>query len=578
MVNSEDVKILQNMLEDYKKITGGCQNVKRVEVVEANHPQLKDDLGSLDGHVVDGVVYLRKGSLKEMKHTLLHELIDEDSRGGEAGWGRQVDYINAEVMPFFTSVFYNIKEAPIECLRRNLTNPRFQKFLSKYFPAASSKRSTCKKSEAVVDTAVPFKDGLTVAEVRNADKRFKDYIPLMILTSKPLKTGQVICGESLNLIRLNAGVIVENILQPPLTSEEKMWMEKHKILKRIEGEKIEIIKKFDTSFIEGLDPVLIKVGGSVRSAFYDGSSFYDSRVEFPLPPRVVNQLTAFRKRLVEAGYDVVISPISFRGKDSPLRYFRRFPKYTSGGLLPLDLQIKRGYRLLKQIRRALWFAAPLRETRTEPKPALVAPLISIPTAKISKRRGRFILEIERDLEAVVRSIVDLMILRFSSYSKSHFKGVSERKCVEQGVVGQLCFESLLSQWRIPHLASKPFFIDEEHRVLFDYEIKDFGVIELKTVGAADRFLAVNRSRWDKEVELKGAPKYVVVLKVFNRFQAEVCGWIEGERVAQLPHDHNVCPYSECYCCSLEELHPFSELEPLLKAHSLDKVTRSEGEK
>ncbi|MEM3891813.1 MAG: hypothetical protein QW282_06630 [Nitrososphaerales archaeon] len=524
MVNSEDVKLLQNMLEDYKKITGGCQNVKRVEVVEANHPQLKDDLGSLDGHVVDGVVYLRKGSLKEMKHILLHELIDEDSRGGEDGWGRQVDRVNAEVIPLLTSAFYNIKEAPIESLRGNLTNPRFQKFLSKYFPAAFSRRSTCKKGEAVVVTAVPFKDGLTVAEVRNADKRFKDYTPLMILTSKPLKTGQVIRGESLNLIRLNAGVIVENILQPPLTSEEKMWMEKHKILKRIEGEKIEIIQKFDTSFIKGLDPVLIKVGGSIRSAFYDGSSFYDSRIEFPLPPRVVNQLAAFRKRLVEAGYDIVISPASFRGKGSLLRYFRRFPKYTSGGLLPLDLQIKRGDRLLKRIRRALWFAEPLlQEAGTEPKPAVVAPSISIPTAKISKRRGRFILEIERDLEAVVRSIVDLMISRFSTYSKTHFKGVSERKCVEQGVVGQLCFESLLSQWRIPYLASKPFFIDEEHRVLFDYEIKDFGVIELKTVEAADRFLAVNRSRWDKEVELKGAPKYVVVLKVFNRFEAEVCG-------------------------------------------------------
>ena len=48
-----------------------------------------------------------------------------------------------------------------------------------------------------------------------------------------------------------------------------------------------------------------------------------------------------------------------------------------------------------------------------------------------------------------------------------------------GVIGQLMFQSLLQELRIPYLVDYPLFNLPEHRIFVDFLIPNFGSVEVK---------------------------------------------------------------------------------------------------
>ncbi len=163
-------------------------------------------------------------------------------------------------------------------------------------------------------------------------------------------------------------------------------------------------------------------------------------------------------------------------------------------------------------------------------------------------------------------------------SKSHVQE-GEKLGWFSGFLGQQVFRALLLEWKIPHLSADPIYgneLTEEYRSIngkiFDFYVKDFGSIEVKTVqpdkkrGFGKYFKNLRdapRIEFQVDVERFHNCDYYVGMKIYDSKYSVMCGYLTGDEVKKLPH-----PYGK-YVTLLKNMHPAEKFKDMLKEHSIE---------
>ena len=138
--------------------------------------------------------------------------------------------------------------------------------------------------------------------------------------------------------------------------------------------------------------------------------------------------------------------------------------------------------------------------------------------------------------------------------------------VRIGVIGQILFQSLLQELKIPHLVDYPIFNLPEHRIFVDFIIPGFGSIEVKSFPKHAEYFIVKKRLWDAMTKI---PDYVIAIRVISDSLGKIEGYLLGSEVAGLPRNSDICRYEECYATPFTNLKPFKELVPKLIEYSID---------
>jgi len=181
---------LMILLETFKDITGLGRELTRIEIVP--YETLKNSQGrSLEGSVEGNTVFLTKLESRLLMRTLLtHEYIDKLIVKHVAEPNEVV--ING-LLGIIEDLLYRQKEIPVEGLTKML-QPQSLRKLQMLFKDEE-------KPMVKVLTSHYFKDyDVTVADIKNDDKRFTSFKPLRILTAKRLREGDVVPLSEFNVL------------------------------------------------------------------------------------------------------------------------------------------------------------------------------------------------------------------------------------------------------------------------------------------------------------------------------------------------------------------------------------------
>jgi len=185
---------LMKVLRSFQAITGLAGELRGIEVVP--YGTLRDSEGRpFEGKVEGNTIFLTKLDTRSLMRTLIvHEIIDKIVTRHVIEPSQVV--ING-LIGIIEELIYRSKEVPTEGLTK-LFQPEALKRLQSLFKEEEMKEV---KPMAKVLRAKYYKeDNVTDADIKNADKKFRSFKPLRILTAKRLHRGDMIPLDQLNVV------------------------------------------------------------------------------------------------------------------------------------------------------------------------------------------------------------------------------------------------------------------------------------------------------------------------------------------------------------------------------------------
>jgi len=183
------------------------------------------------------------------------------------------------------------------------------------------------------------------------------------------------------------------------------------------------------------------------------------------------------------------------------------------------------------------------------------------------------LEIADDLIYVHQAYAEMVLKRYKDDPRASFVTGSDEKEMRYWIIGQRLFQSFLNEYRIPYIHDEPAFKFESEKLGFaDFIIPSFGTVEIKTRPENTDTMIIKKIVWDKYVEAKTLPDYVIVLRMDSSKEnrAEIMGYEHGSEIEKLPNAPRICIYSPCYSKLYHNLHSPKELIEALKKCSMKK--------
>mgnify|MGYP006977946941 CR=1 FL=1 len=173
---------LMRFLKRYKEL-GLASEINHILIVPKDHEVLKD--GGYEGRVVGDTVYLSKDD----KNLLLHEIIDHFITKNICD--PQTDLIN-KLLEQKEQEFYRKKEEVVNAVSRIISSSK----LGEGRETLPAKDEVAKVCSAKFDKRL----GAYVLEIKNADPKYRRYLPITVLTDKRYKKGDRIPVKDLKLI------------------------------------------------------------------------------------------------------------------------------------------------------------------------------------------------------------------------------------------------------------------------------------------------------------------------------------------------------------------------------------------
>jgi len=257
---SEDHHLMK-VLRSFQAITGLAGELRDIESVR--YGTLRDSEGRLlEGTVRGNTMLLTKLDARALMRTLLvHEVIDKIVTRHVIEPNQAV--ING-LIKIIEDLLYRSKEVPVEGLTK-LFQPEAMEKLQSLFKEEEMREM---KSMVKVLRARYYKeDNVTIADIKNADKKFRSFKPLRILTAKRLRRGDMIPLNQLNVVPWT------DVYKVPRVRERKLARMRVPVAKRASydlgigtfgGRMIsEITNDLKRGLINGID-VAISYPGAIR--------------------------------------------------------------------------------------------------------------------------------------------------------------------------------------------------------------------------------------------------------------------------------------------------------------------------